>query len=143
MTPKDKYTILLILSLIALTFSIVISFTKVSALCLPGEGCDTVLNSKYAEILGIKFSTLGTIAFTFLVILTFSYMVKQKLWKKKLINIGIVFGSLIAIYFLYLQQFILQAYCKYCLVVDISALLALAIIILYRKNERTNNSTGS
>lgn len=123
------YSILLILFLISLGSSLVISTQPISAYCDPGSGCDIVQHSSYASTFGIKNSHFGIIGFSLLSIITYLQIKSPSKQKKQFIYLGILISSLIAIYFIYLQEFVLNAYCKYCMVVDISMLLALGIII--------------
>jgi hypothetical protein len=47
-------------------------------------------------------------------------------------KIGVILSSLIAIYFLYLQIFVIHALCKYCMVVDVGSLIGLFIAVFWR-----------
>ena len=124
-----KYHLLIIFLIICLIFSTILSLIPISELCIPGNGCDVVHNSKYSELLGRKNSDYGIIAFSIMIILSFLQINKPKKQTKQFIYLGIIIGSIISVYFLYLQQFVIKAYCKYCLVVDISMLICLAILI--------------
>jgi len=123
-----KYKLILAIFAICLTASIILSFPKDTSICKPGEGCDTVQNSKYAYTFGIKNSYLGIIVFSFLSLVTLSHIRDPKKKKHRIISGGIIVGSLIAVYFIYLQKFVIEAWCKYCLVVDFSLLIALTLI---------------
>jgi len=61
-------------------------------------------------------------------------MHKPEKYKKIIIHSGIFIGTIIAVYFLYIQQFVLQEYCKYCIVIDFSLLIAFIIAIFTWKN---------
>ncbi len=124
-----KYKILLILFMLSLVSSLTMSLKPVSEICEPGEGCEVVQNSIYSETFGIKNNYIGSLIFIGLILLTISQIINPKENKKLLIHFSVIVSSLIAIYFLYLQQFILNAYCKYCLVVDFSMILALITIL--------------
>src|SRR3989344_5197785 len=124
-----KYWIITLIFIASLASSIILSLESEQIFCQPGEGCNFVTSSKYAYTFEIKNSIYGIIIFSILTLLTISQSLKPNKRKKKIINISIIVGSLISVYFLYLQQFVLKEYCKYCLVVDIGILLALAIII--------------
>lgn len=103
---------------------------------LPGEeenGCTIVSKSEYAKTIGINNSYLGLVAFTILILLTISHMRKPKRHKllfKKTIIIPMGIGAL---YFIYLQAFVIQAFCKYCMVIDIGILLSIIIIFYDEK----------
>ena len=126
-----KYKILLVLFLISLASSLVLSLIPVPVVCDPGVGCDVVKTSSYNYTLGIKNSYYGSAIFLAISLLTYFQIKNSTEKKKKLINLGVIVGSVIAIYFLYLQSFIINAYCKYCLIVDFSMIAALAVTLFW------------
>ncbi len=119
-----KYQTILVIFVIAF-----ISSTLVS-LKVP---CDTQNTCAKVEgnLLGkINNGYLGMVSFAILTLVTFSHIKNPRRYKKEIIHYGIVIGSMIAIYFIYLQQFVIKAYCKYCVVIDFGVLIALVIAIL-------------
>ncbi len=128
-----KYKILLALFLISLVSSLILSLIPTPVVCDPGVGCDVVKTSSYNFTLGIKNSYYGVIIFALGAFLIFSYIKKPDKNKKLVIHTAIILGSLIAVYFLYIQAVILQAYCKYCLIVDFSMIVALIITLFWWK----------
>lgn len=131
--PRKKHYILLALFIISLIASLILSLGESSGVCPVGEGCDIVQSSIYSYTFEIKNSHYGVVIFSILSILTLLQI--KELGKKieKAILYSIIAGSIIAIYFLYLQRFIIQSYCPYCLIVDFSLLAALITIIYYEK----------
>lgn len=94
--------------------------------------CD---DNDYKETFGINHGWYGIIIFTILWLLSsYLFLCPQdcKSYKRlKLILTGAIsFGAGIAVYFLYLQQFVLKEYCIYCLIIDIGLLVCFGIIIL-------------
>jgi uncharacterized membrane protein len=133
MTTK-KYHILLALFLLALLASAVLSFATTSQVCTFKIGCDVVQNSSYSYTFGIKNSYFGVVIFLFLTCLTYSQIKNPSDTKRNWIHCWTILGSMGALYLLYIQQFVLHAYCEYCLVVDFSTLAALiTILILWKK----------
>lgn len=132
-----KYKILLILFFIALITSTILAFTETSTICDVNGGCSKVAGSEYNQFVGINNSYFGILIFLFLTIITFSEVRKPKKTKRFIINMGILIGTPIALFFLYLQQFILKEYCKYCLIIDISILIALLVMVYsWKRNKR-------
>ena len=125
-----KYHTLLFLFALALGSSLVLSLIPLPAICDPGKGCDVVQHSVYAYTLGISNNYYGVIAFGILTAITLSHMQKRRKWKKNIIHLGTILGAVAAFYFLYIQHYILNAYCKYCVVIDFSIIIALGIVIL-------------
>ena len=130
---NQKYKILLILFSVSLAVSIILSLTPLPIICDPNKGCDVVQTSPYNFTFGIKNSYYGIFIFAFLIFLTLSEIKRPNKNKKLLIKTGVAIGSLVTIYFLYIQIFVLNAYCKYCLVVDFSMLLALIVVLISKE----------
>ncbi len=131
---KVKNKTLLIIFAICLVASSILAFVPIKEIC-GGEAsaCSIVQHSKYESTLGINNSYFGIIAFTFLIILLISNSRKPEDYKKIILNIGITASALVAIYFIYLQLFIIKAICPYCMVVDTGSIAAFAIIVATRK----------
>ena len=127
---KYKYEIILGLITIALASSIIISIKPIPEICDPNSGCDVTLNSAYAFTLGIKNSYMGIIGFSAIFLILLSHIKNPTHKKKKVITFLLVLGSAIAVYFIAIQFFVLKAYCNYCLIVDISLIIALIFLII-------------
>ena len=127
-----KYITLMIIFMVCITCSalLVIDSEKV---------CKTnCTDNEYKTTLGINNGWYGAVIFTTLFMLAFRLFAypkdntKVKRRIKRILHYGIIIGSIIAIYFLYLQQFVLKEYCIYCLIIDIGLLLCLGIVIFAR-----------
>jgi len=130
----SKYHIILALFIAALISSIILSVKPVSEICDIDSGCEIVYYSIYNSFLGIQNSYYGVVIFILLIMLTLSYLINPTQNKKSMINLSILVGSIIALYFLYIQGFILKTYCQYCLMVDLSMVISLILILPELKN---------
>ncbi|MFH1503575.1 MAG: vitamin K epoxide reductase family protein [Candidatus Diapherotrites archaeon] len=131
---KAKYIILIAIFFLSFVASAVLSFIPPEQACGGIQTtCYAVQTSEYEKTLGINNSYFGLIAFPILLILALSYIKNPRKYKRKIIIVGILFGSIIALYFLYLQFFALKALCKYCVAVDFGALLSLVIVFAWRE----------
>jgi uncharacterized membrane protein len=94
-------------------------------------GCETVLTSKYAEIGGIPLATFGAvayfIAFSLALLTAFGNRV---MWT--LFGIQVVVMSLFTLWLLYLQAFVIKAFCQFCLISALTTFLLLVIFIVSR-----------
>jgi uncharacterized membrane protein len=135
--PNIKYKLILFILLLSLASSILLSFVPLSILCTPLEGCNAVQTSSYAQTFGIHNSDIGIAIFALMILVTISYIRKPTKQKKNLIRLGIFGGTFISLYFIYLQKFVIHAWCKYCLVVDIGMLIAFVIINIPDKKEKS------
>ena len=118
--------------------SIILSFIPLEQACgkgNSGDSCLIVQTSQYETTFGIKNAHMGLIAFPILAILAIFEIKRPRIYQKKAITLGIIIGSLFALYFLYIQIFILHAICKYCLITDLAILLSLGLIIFWNKNK--------
>lgn len=87
--------------------------------------CNSVQNSEYNSIFGIKLLHLGTIAFTALILLYLATLYEHThrntahtifVWVSLL-------GSAMALYLIFLQVAVLKALCSFCIIVDVTMLL--------------------
>ncbi|MDO8430731.1 MAG: vitamin K epoxide reductase family protein [Candidatus Taylorbacteria bacterium] len=107
---------MLILALIGFADAIYITvehFSGVIPPCAIG-GCETVLTSKYSEILGIPVSLLGAIYYFIISLSLFIYFDTKKDIFLKFPLVFSVCGLLASIYFVSLMIFVLKALCLYC-----------------------------
>jgi len=134
-----KNKILLAIFIICLVASIILAFIPPEQACGDNlneeNGCYIIAESPYAKIIGVSNSYFGIIGFLALIVLTISQMRHPTKHKKRFIKIGIIICSIIAVYFLYLQFFVIKALCQYCLVVDIGSILSLIALFYYRNHE--------
>ena len=138
-----KYKILLILFIISLIGSCLLAYNghNASEICDPNaHGCSTVSMSEYSSTFGIDNNYYGILIFLFMSTLTYFHIKNPKKRKSLIIKTGVTIGAIISLYFIYLQQFIIQAWCKYCLVVDFSMIVAFGIVFFsWRKKRKWRN----
>jgi uncharacterized membrane protein len=96
-----------------------LKFASVDAICVAGGAfdCGTVLNSVYSEFFGIPIAWLGLA--TNLVIVALLTL-ENRVTILREIGTLIVFGVLLfafiySVYLVYLQAFVIRAYCPWCL----------------------------
>lgn len=137
---KINYTLLLI-AIIGLFDSIYLSYEKLTnslVACSILAGCNTVINSDYAYLIGIPLAYLGIIYYlTMITILTLVIKNKRTIWLPILMSITLS-GFLMSGYFVYLQFFEIGAICIYCMLSAITSTLIFfgsAIIYLTKKND--------
>ncbi len=95
-----------------------------SVVCPVGGGCETVQESRYAEIAGIPVALLGVLAYTAILGLI--------VWDSPLARLGAaalaLTGLLFSAYLLVLQLFVIDALCAWCAVNDVVIAPALAVL---------------
>ena len=103
-----------LLGLADATYLTVLALTGETAACGGQTGCYEVLGSAYSRIAGIPVATFGVIAyfsaFTFATFAAFNYARARLFF---VITVGLMFAA--TLWFLYVQAFILHAFCRFCL----------------------------
>ena len=125
----NKYDIILgLLIILEIGLSTYIGFSADdSFLCNIGSSCDTVQNSIYGTLFGIKLAWFGVVCFSILFILFLIARVNKKMYW--MFFLASVIGALLAIYFIVLQMFVLRQICTECVIIDGIAILMLVIVI--------------
>lgn len=83
--------------------------------CGEAFDCGAVLTSSYAEIGGIPLAFFGAIAyFTAFSLAILAVFGNRLMWR--LFGLQVVAMALFSIYLIYLQAFVLKAFCQFCLI---------------------------
>src|SRR5688500_640425 len=99
--------------------------------CSIVSGCETVLTSSYAEIAGVPLAAFGAIAYFIAFSLALLAAFGNRLmWT--LFGIQVVLMSIFTAWLLYLQAFVIGAFCQFCLLSAITTLTMLGIFIASR-----------
>jgi uncharacterized membrane protein len=110
------------------TYLTVQGLTGETLSCGGSPDCFRVLGSSYARIGGIPVAAFGTLAyfsvFSFATFAAFGYARAQKLL---MLTVGAMF--LATLWFLYVQAFLLHAFCRYCLFSAAITFLLAGIVI--------------
>lgn len=120
------------------TYLTVIALTGETAACGGSAGCHEVLGSRFAKVAGFPVAAFGLLgyfsAFTCAVFAAFNYARAQKLF---VLTVGALFAA--TLWFLYVQAFILHAYCRYCLFSAAISFLLMGLVVATpsRSNEKT------
>ena len=105
--------------------------------CAIVTGCETVTTSQFSLILGVPVALLGAMYYLLLTVLSILYFdTKNERWIKRA-AILTPLGLLASTWFIYLQAFIIKAWCLYCLgsATTSLALFVLGMVLLKKKSE--------
>jgi len=95
------------------------------------EGCETVLTSPYAEIAGVPLAAFGAIAyFVAFALALLAAFGNRMTWT--LFGIQVVLMSLFTAWLLYLQGYVIGAFCQFCLISALTTFTLLGIFIASR-----------
>ena len=128
-TPKLP-VVAALLSIAGLADSVYLTvhhFTAEPVPCSILEGCETVLTSAYAEIAGIPLAAFGAlayfIAFSLAILTVFG---NRSMWL--LFGIQSFIMAAVSAYLIYLQGFVIGAFCQFCL---ISAATSISLFVVF------------
>jgi len=95
------------------------------------SGCETVLTSSYAEIAGVPLAAFGALAyFAAFSLALLAVFGDRRMW----MIFGIVSSvmALFTLWLLYLQAFVIGAFCQFCLISAATSLTLFAIALISR-----------
>ncbi len=108
--------------------------------CSITGGCEVVLTSDYSVIFGVPVSLLGMIYYFLIMAGTFGYLESKHVALLKWSCIATTAGFLMSLWFLYVQAFILNKYCLYCLGSATTSIILFVIgSIVLKKYGHINN----
>jgi len=102
-------------------------YTKTPVPCSIVEGCETVLTSSYAEIAGIPIAAFGAaayfVAFSLAILAAYG---NRAAWI--LFGVQATLMAAVSAYLLYVQGFVIGAFCQFCLV---SAATSISLFLVF------------
>ncbi len=90
-------------------------FQNATPACSLLNGCELVLTSTYSVIMGIPLSLLGLVYYLILIGLSLYGLYRNSGLAYKLIALVSGAGFLASLYLVYLQKFVIESWCQYCL----------------------------
>ena len=136
------YTVAAIASLAGLadaTYLTVQALTGETLVCGGSPDCFRVLGSSYARIAGVPIAAFGTLAyfsvFSFATLAAFGYSRARTFL---ILAVGAMF--LVTLWLLYVQAFILHAYCRYCLFSAALTFLIAGLLIAVPPSQRRSGA---
>jgi uncharacterized membrane protein len=134
--PRDKsrkalYGVAAVIALLGLADGIYLTVEHVTgrtAECIASSGCQDVLSSKYAAFGPVPLAAIGALAyftaFSLALLAAFAYARCRTLFA---LLVSVMFAT--TLWLLYLQAYVLHAFCDYCLF-SAGVTTALAIIVI-------------
>jgi uncharacterized membrane protein len=102
-------------------------YTGEAVPCSIVEGCEQVLTSSYAEIAGIPLAIFGAAAyFVAFALATLAAFGSVRAWM--LFGVQVVLMTIFTAWLIYLQAFVIEAFCQFCL---LSAGTTLTLFMIY------------
>lgn len=117
-----------LLGLADATYLTILALTGETAACGGQTGCFEVLGSAYSKVGGIPVAAFGVLgyfsAFTCATFAAFNYSRARKFFA---LMVGLLFGA--TLWLLYVQMFLLHAFCRYCLFSAAIAFLLMGLVV--------------
>lgn len=134
-----------IVSLIGLADAIYLTVEHVtgqSVRCTIVAGCSEVLSSQYAVVAGVPLAAIGAAAyftvFSLATLAAFGYRIAGLL-----LTVLVLLMFLFSLWLIYLQAFVIHAFCQFCLL-SAAVTTALTVIALFaRRGARLSQTAGS
>lgn len=99
--------------------------------CSVTGGCETVLSSEYSEIGGIPLALFGVLAyFTVFSLATLAAFGDDRMWK--ILSVVVALMTVFSLWLLYLQAFVIGAFCQFCLL-SAGTTLTLFLLVIIRQ----------
>jgi uncharacterized membrane protein len=120
------------------TYLTVLALTGETAACSGQAGCFEVLGSAYSRVAGIPVAAFGVAgyfsAFTFATFAAFNYARARILFT---IIVGVLFAT--TLWLLYVQAFVLHAFCRYCLFSAAITFLLMGLVVATPSSRTSGN----
>lgn len=124
------YVILVLIGLTDAAYLSALHFYQAEPGCSLITGCDAVLSSEYSVVLGIPLAYGGLAYYLILlisVLVYYQYEIKKALQVLFIVNL---LGFLSSLWLVYIQAFVLEAFCQYCLISALTTTLALLTLTI-------------
>ena len=136
---QRKFGIMLLtLSAIGLIDALYLSYARYAHIDVPcsitNGGCSVVAASPYAVMFGVPLAYLGVLFYIVVSVLAVLLIMRIKI--KKLNNyilVATLFGALDSLYFLYLQGFVIKAFCVYCIISALTSFVLLVVAYIFNQ----------
>lgn len=142
LTINKIFILLIIFSLLGFidaTYLTITHYKNIIPPCTITHGCEKVLSSSFAVILGIPMAMYGSFYFfasTIINILIFQH--QKNIWIRRLFMAFHSSGLVAAFVLLFLQFVIIKALCQYCMLVELLLILMFGYATLFlRKSKLT------
>jgi len=112
---------------IVASYLAVMHFLSSAPSCLIVSGCDTVAFSKYSDIGGVPVAMLGLFLYAAELLLVIAYLDTNREGFLRIEAYLTIIGFIASLWFTYVQFFILDAYCFFCL---LSAAFSIILFIV-------------
>ncbi len=142
---KKILIVMVIIAAIGLMTALLLSYARFAHVDLPCDitsgGCATVAASPYAVMFGVPLAYLGVLYYVAVLIFLVALLRGFRHTYASHALVGITaFGAIDSVYFLYLQGFVINAFCVYCIISAIATFMLAGLGVWYYFSVRIDNS---
>ena len=128
--------ILAFLGFLDATYLTILHYENIIPPCTVTNGCETVLNSKYASLGPVPVALLGSLFYLGVIILCVLILTNYKKIYMDLFYIFVVVGFLVSLVLIATQEFLINAFCQYCLLSEaVSTGLLILGLLKFKKDK--------
>lgn len=138
--PLKLYAATAIVSLVGLADAIYLTVEHVtgqSVRCTIVAGCSEVLSSQYAVVAGVPLAAIGATAyftvFSLATLAAFGYRVAGTM-----LTVMVAAMFLVSLWLIYLQAFVIHAFCQFCLLSAAVTTILLLIVLFTQRATRVS-----
>lgn len=103
--------------------------------CSVISGCQDVLDSTYSDVFGIPVALLGAAYYLLILVSALIYLKYQNKIAANVLGIFPILGLLFSIWLVYLQLFVINAICIYCMGSALTSTILFILSIFIWKNK--------
>jgi uncharacterized membrane protein len=140
MTQKTTLWVFSVVALFGLLDAAYLTYTRFAGIVPPCSigifsGCATVAKSSYSVFLGIPLSLIGVFFYFLTLVIAVTLIYKKiKVGADALLYLSVL-GGLFSLYFVYLQAFVIRAFCIYCVASAIASFVLVILAYVYKKKD--------
>ncbi len=133
---KKLLLVYLVVAILGLADAVYLTYMRFAGMTPPCSisifsGCAIVERSKYSVLFGIPLSVYGVVFYSLSIIASCILLVKTIRFGKEILGLISLAGLISSLYFLYLQAFVIQAFCLYCVISGAATLILFILASIF------------
>lgn len=138
---KNKFIlyslILSFLGFLLATYLTILHFKNVIPPCTVTSGCETVLTSQFAQIGPVPLAFLGSLFYLAVLIVCLLILTNYKKLYLNAFYLLSVLGFIVSVILILIQQFLIHAFCQYCILSEvISTGIVVLAVLKYKESKK-------
>jgi len=124
------------------TYLTILHYKNAFPPCTITQGCETVLTSKFATVLGVPIALLGSLFYSLIIAACLIlYHNSNKIFLNAIFFIAAT-GAIVSLVLFYIQFAIIKSFCQYCILSELTSLSIFFLSYLLFKKKRSKEEKG-